>query len=225
MDALRHGTWPARPWYLSSASRAKCHTCARPSAQTLGLKLPSSSLFVYIAASAWFALAVTLGLHLSSEVQLGLIVATLVLVLAAVTALYAIARKWRSPGSYLPLVCCLLAVFASPYTVRALEPVLFQHRIAALQALIARSDVASLHPGSSAELNLSVAEQQVSYSVRAERALDGTLLVSIATEGGFPVKHAGYVYSSSGSVDPHATVLRNWSVMRPVTKQWFRAHD
>jgi len=33
----RRGTWPARRWFLSSASQAKRHTGARGSAQTLGL--------------------------------------------------------------------------------------------------------------------------------------------------------------------------------------------
>lgn len=32
----RHDTWPASPWYLSSASRARCHPGARGSAQRLG---------------------------------------------------------------------------------------------------------------------------------------------------------------------------------------------
>ncbi len=36
-DLPRHGTWPARRWFLSSASRAKRHTGVGPSAQTLGL--------------------------------------------------------------------------------------------------------------------------------------------------------------------------------------------
>jgi Domain of unknown function (DUF4261) len=36
-DLHRHGTWPASPWFLSSASRAKRHTGSGPSAQTLGL--------------------------------------------------------------------------------------------------------------------------------------------------------------------------------------------
>ena len=35
-DLHRHGTWPASPWFLSSASRAKHHAGSGPSAQTLG---------------------------------------------------------------------------------------------------------------------------------------------------------------------------------------------
>jgi len=36
-DLHRHGIWPAKRWFLSSASRAKRHSGSGPSAQTLGV--------------------------------------------------------------------------------------------------------------------------------------------------------------------------------------------
>jgi hypothetical protein len=43
-DLHRHGTRPASPWFLSSASRAKRHSGSGPSAQTLGVAQARSSM-------------------------------------------------------------------------------------------------------------------------------------------------------------------------------------
>ncbi len=180
---------------------------------------------IYWAAALWYVLAVVFMLQMSGTLQLVLLIATAALVFAFIASLLVVVRNARTIASYLPLACCGLAVVAMPSTVRTLEPAVFEMKRAALQALLVRNDVVSLRAGTSAILPLSSNERDFAYLVLAERMPDGTLLLSVATEGAFPVRHAGYVYSSSGSTDYRSEALGDWQALRPIFPNWFRAYD
>ncbi|MBL8279154.1 MAG: hypothetical protein JNL93_20840 [Pelomonas sp.] len=89
---------------------------------------------------------------------------------------------------------------ASPLAFATLELV-FALELPAYESIVARHDVQGLRPGSSvSSLPLSDAEQRHVWHASAQRAQDGTLYVELLNGSAFPVKHAGYVYTSSGKI-------------------------
>ena len=69
------------------------------------------------------------------------------------------------------------------------------------------------------------ARARLAYAVFAQRQPDGTLLVEFLTESGFPVKHSGYLYSSSGTIEKGASIDSRWPIKRKVREHWFYISD
>lgn len=185
--------------------------------------------FIYLAAGAWLLTISSLSLHLSGTLQLASIIATLLFAMAALLSLFELVRRWREAKAYLPLATCLATVLAAllvlPPLVSAAQAALFRWSQSELQALVDRSDVKSIQPGQAIVLPLSTQERRLVRFATARRNDDGTLFVSVLTETGFPVLHAGYLYSSSGSLEPASERLQNWPVARAVSPNWYRVHD
>jgi len=69
------------------------------------------------------------------------------------------------------------------------------------EAIVARRDVQELAPGTKLDpLTLSDSEDAGIYRAGAERMADGTLLVEVWNGSGWPVRHFGYLYTSSGKM-------------------------
>jgi hypothetical protein len=69
------------------------------------------------------------------------------------------------------------------------------------------------------------AERDLGYGVLAERDPNGVLTVELLTGGGFPVKHSGYLYTSSGSVRPGSFFDERWPFKTEMKAKWFRISD
>lgn len=51
------------------------------------------------------------------------------------------------------------------------------------------------------------------------------MCVEFLTEGGFPVKHAGYMYVASGSIEGDTNTYRRWPYHSRINTNWFRIRD
>jgi hypothetical protein len=51
------------------------------------------------------------------------------------------------------------------------------------------------------------------------------IIIEFLTEGGFPVKHSGYLYVSSGSVENDTNTLLRWPFHSRINTNWFRISD
>jgi len=78
--------------------------------------------------------------------------------------------------------------------------------------------------------NLSPVPQAVplahlTYAVFAQKDTSGDLTVEFLTEGGFPVKHSGYLYISSGVVKPDSMEDEHWPFRHEERPRWFYISD
>jgi hypothetical protein len=68
-------------------------------------------------------------------------------------------------------------------------------------------------------------EARLVYRVYAEKATNGILMVEFDTEAGFPVKHSGYLYSSSGQIESGSRMDSRWPIREEVRSGWFYVSD
>jgi hypothetical protein len=68
-------------------------------------------------------------------------------------------------------------------------------------------------------------EARLVYRVFAEKDTNGVLMVEFDTESGFPVKHSGYLYSSSGTIEPGSQMDSRWTFRQEVKSRWFYISD
>ncbi len=184
---------------------------------------------VIFALAAFYLLAhVALGIRLSGWTQLAVAAGTIGGVGAILACLVVLALDWRRAHwkAAIPLLACLAAAtVASPMAV-ATRALVFALELPAYESIVGRPDVQGLRPGSSVSpLPLSDAEQWHVWYARAQRTQDGTLYVELLNGSAFPVKHAGYVYTSSGKIAEDTDAWENWPVKIAVRDHWVRVHD
>jgi hypothetical protein len=94
------------------------------------------------------------------------------------------------------------------------------------EAIVARRDVQELAPGTKLDpLTLSESESAGIYRAGAERTADGTLLVETWNGSGWPVRHFGYLYTSSGTMPEAAGVRERIFSHYRVRPHWLRLVD
>jgi hypothetical protein len=176
----------------------------------------------------WVCVASAFAAYTSPQLQLVFAVATLTFLGAILASVFALVRDWRLLGWWaaLPLVICLLAMPASRFLGSGIHAVLFNSHVPQYRKLVDRIDKEELldRTGSTIVV-LKPEEKQLAYFVLAERRSDKELLVELATERGFPVKHRGYVFSSTGAFVTDSEIGRRWPYVRRIGDQWFRVSD
>ena len=65
----------------------------------------------------------------------------------------------------------------------------------------------------------------LTYVVLAQRDTNGVLAVAFMTESGFPVMHSGYLYVSSGIIEPGSTEDSLWPIRKEERPRWFFISD
>ena len=68
-------------------------------------------------------------------------------------------------------------------------------------------------------------DRDMAYSILAERLGDGRLAVEFLTGGGFPVKHRGFLYLSSGSFGDFPQMASRWPKRTPLRDHWLYIGD
>jgi hypothetical protein len=66
---------------------------------------------------------------------------------------------------------------------------------------------------------------RLTYAVLAEQQANGALAVEFLTESGFPVKHSGYLYTSSDIIEKGTRVDSRWPIRRKLREHWFYISD
>ena len=132
-------------------------------------------------------------------------------------------RRWRS---LLPFTACVLSVVVSCVLVQTIRPVIFAWSLPSYEAVIQQIESGKIPV--SDKLNLipqAKFKARLVYAVFAQKDTNGVLSVAFFTEGGFPVKHSGYLYSSSGVVEPGSPADSEWPIRHEVRKKWFYISD
>jgi hypothetical protein len=183
---------------------------------------------ILLAAALWFLVASTFIAHMSGLLQLATMLASFPYIAAVIYSVVEAVRGWRTykARALIPVSACVLAWFGSGAVGKFVQDQLFMHNLPRYQAIVSSVNVASLPVAAKAEpIELSSENQKLVYFALAERTQDGALLVELLTEGGFPVKHCGYVFSSSGALPSDAFIGKRWPYVRKVQSKWFRVAD
>jgi hypothetical protein len=147
---------------------------------------------------------------------------------ATLLAMFVLARSWRAPNwrSAIPLACCLAVLPAAVPAGDAARELRFALDLPTYEAIVARRDVQELAPGTRLDpLTLSDSESSGVYLAGAERMADGTLLVEIWNGSGWPVRHFGYLYTSSGTMPEGARVRERIFSHYQARPHWLRLVD
>ena len=187
-----------------------------------------SGKFVVYVSVIWCVGCVALLTRRTSLLQLLSLPLVLLFFAAVVTSLACVFTGWRQQRwrSMIPLLACVIAFFLSGKLVRTARHFVFVWALPSYEAVIRQMESGSIPV--SANLNrIPRAEPGARwvYRVFAARNANGVLMVEFLTETGFPVKHSGYLYSSSGVIEPGSEVDSRWPIRHEVRSKWFFISD
>lgn len=186
------------------------------------LRLPKVTLII---TGLWFWTFVAFAARPSGLKQLLLLPLTLAFFVLGIISLFRALDRWPKERwrAVIPAIACVLA-FVLALTFRGvMRTVLFDRSLPGYQHVIRQIESGSI-PVSSKLQQLPQAESPWAYGVLAQRT-NGVLYVEFLTGGGFPVKHSGYLYSSSGAIEEGSVVDSRWPKRRKVRPLWFAVSD
>ncbi len=176
----------------------------------------------------WFAVEIAFAAKPTTEGQLVAMIALVCWLVALLASfIYALSR-WQTARWWaaVPLLLCLGSCEVAPRIGGAVRQSRFQNSLPRREALVAKIESGALP--CSAELKavaLQESDRDLGYLVLAQRESNGFVTVEFFDGGGFPVKHSGYLYKSSGVVDPDSTSALRWPRRSPICPKWFRVSD
>lgn len=125
-----------------------------------------------------------------------------------------------------PLLLFLGSCVATTAMSRAAHRAQFEKNFPRYLALVERIQADNrLASGKVVTMPLMDADRDLVYLVLAERNTNGVVSIELLTGAGFPVKHSGYLYTSSGTVEPGSFFDSRWSRRSEVKPKWFRISD
>jgi hypothetical protein len=170
----------------------------------------------FVAFSGWQSLVTQL---LSFLLSIGL------LVFCAVSFVRIFTRwKRESWRSAIPFLVCVVAVFAAEVGGNSLRSFLFMRALPRYESVIREIETGTFPVKNGETVAIPRKEETGAYAIFAYRT-NGVLAVEFLTGGGFPVKHSGYLYSSSGVVERGSIAQRRWPRRTKVRPLWFRISD
>jgi len=179
-----------------------------------------------LTACLWFLVAATLPLH--AQVPSGSFFSTLLtlaLLLFGFVSTALVPARWRKERwlSIVPTTSCALAVLLAPEVRVPLENLMFTRSFPHYESIIRQMESGSI--AVSADLRrIPQAERFPTYRVLAQQT-NGVLSVEFLTGSGFPVKHSGYLYCSSGTIERGSLMDSRWPKRVEVKPFWFRVSD
>jgi hypothetical protein len=132
-------------------------------------------------------------------------------------------RRWFS---LLPFGACVLSVVVSGAVVRPIRHAIFVRSLPSYETVVQQMESGSI-PVSATMSRIPLAESQarLTYAVLAQKDTNGVLTVEFLTECGFPVKHSGYLYCSSGVIASDSVAASRWPIRHEEKPKWFYISD
>jgi hypothetical protein len=128
-------------------------------------------------------------------------------------------RHWRS---LFPLATCVIEFFLSGMLVRIAGHFLFVWALPSYEAVVQQIESGRIPVSVGFDrLPQAESEARLVYYLYAEKDVNGVLMVEFDTESGFPVKHSGYLYSSSGAIEPGSRMNSRWPIREKLRNRWF----
>ena len=184
--------------------------------------------FVVFVSAVWCIGAVALFTRRTPLLQLLSLPLALLFFAAIVVSLGCVFFEWRQHRwrSIVPLASCVIAAFLSGMLVRTARHFVFAWALPSYEVVVHQMESGSILVSTNfANIPRAEAEARLAYRVFAQRDTNGVLVVEFDTESGFPVKHSGYLYSSSGVIEPGSRMDSRWPIRQELRSRWFYISD
>lgn len=184
--------------------------------------------FVIVVAVVWLIGATVFFSHRTLISQLWTLPVFPCFLVAVVISIVCIFREWRQRRwfSLVPFASCVLAVVISDAVSHRIRHAIFIQSLPSYEAVVQQMESGSiLVPTKLSPLPQAVPLADLAYAVLAQKDTNGVLMVEFLTEGGFPVKHSGYLYVSSGVVEPGSMEDDRWPFRHEERPRWFYVSD
>ncbi len=178
-------------------------------------------------AGLWLVSDIGFAVHTTPEMQLASGALFLAYLSAIVASVVVLARGWRRSGwrAATPLVLCVAVWFAARAATGLAGDLVFARDLPMLEKIVTRPDVQGLAPGSDLTLTLTDSEKTVVWWAAAERTANGTLVVELLNGRGFPLKHSGYLYTSTAQVPLDSRMILHWPYRGSMKFNWSSISD
>jgi len=183
------------------------------------------SKITVLIACLWFLVFLASAAQPSGLTQLFSILLTLALLVFGFISFVFVFLLWRQERwrSLIPVGACALVVLLAPEVGGLIRQFMFDRSLPRYESIIRQMESGSL-PVSAELRRVPQVESSLAYAVLAQRT-NGVLSVEFLTGSGFPVKHSGYLYCSSGLIERGSQMDSRWPMRREVRPLWFRISD
>jgi len=185
-------------------------------------------LVVLALCGAWAGADLAFGSAQTPERQFLSMLGLLAWLLAFLIGILCWRRDWRQVR-YCALIAPLLCLGSCAGVTgigTAVRRSQFERQLPRYQALVDQMEAGSIPVSlSSRAIALPESDRDLAYGVLAQKDTNGLVTVEFMTGCGFPVIHSGYLYVSSGAVQPGSVFDSRWPVKTPIKQKWFRISD
>ncbi len=190
--------------------------------------IPRRYRSILVIATLWFATLTAFVVHQSGWLQLAVVLLLFPYMGCLLSALVIPFRDWKTRQFHAltPLGACLVSLLG-PYLIGPpLRTGLFYYHLSRYEAIVSRVERdPAFDNRKPATVSTEEAEKDLAYSVLAQKDANGILTVEFLTGGGFPVKHTGYVFSSTEAFPRESFIGQRWPYFHEVRPHWFRIAD
>lgn len=132
-------------------------------------------------------------------------------------------RRWRA---LVPFATCILSVIICGLVVPPIRRAVFVRSLPSYEEVVRQMESGRIPVFTNLTLiPQAQAQARLAYAVLAQRDTNGVLTVEFLTEGGFPVKHSGYLYCSSGNIKAGSLADSRWPIRHQEQPKWFYISD
>jgi hypothetical protein len=177
-------------------------------------------------AGAWFVTYAAFSAWMSIFTQLPSMLLTIALLVCVVVGVIRVFTRWRHEHwrVFIPLFACAVAVYCAPQLGLSINRVIVRRSLPHYESIVRKIEAGTI-PVSIEVQRVPQAEDLFTRPVFAHRDTNGVLTVEFFTENGYPAKHIGFLYCSSGVIDPDSRVARRWSWRTELKPLWFRVSN
>jgi hypothetical protein len=192
------------------------------------MRFPKVSRFAAIVSALWCVSFVAFGARHTTPTEFLLLPLTLLFLGTTLIAFNDIFVDWSlfRWRALLPFGICVGTFFLSVVMARMAHHLVFLWVLPSYERVVHRVESGEFPVSTElTRMPWAKSEARLAYSVSAMKDAHGDLLVLFLTEGSFPVRHGGYLYSASGTIPPGSVTDKDWPGRRKVRSQWFHVAD
>lgn len=192
-----------------------------------------ANIFVVAASVLWLIGSVCLLAH-KSYLLIFILPLDLLFLCAILVAAICVFKRWRDRRwrAAVPLAVCLIAFVLSHESVEPVRNLLFAWSLPSYEAVVRQVEAGTIPVSYGLqELPQAESEARLAYSVDAEKCPNGVVMIAFTTDYAqppffpLPESYAGYLYSSSGKIEPGSKLDTIWPTREKVRKGWFYVSD
>ena len=184
--------------------------------------------FVVVVAIIWFVGSTVFHSHRTNLTQFLTFPLVPLFLIAIIVSVVCIFIDWRVHRwmSFFPAGACILAILLSHILTNWIRHTIFIRCLPSYQRIVRQIESGEISVSTNlTEIPQAVATARMTYSVAAYKDSNGLLTVEFLTETGFPVAHSGYLYCSSGAIQPGTIEDSRWPFRYEERPRWFSISD